>query len=196
MKDGETLVSSGQSFELGFFSPGSSKKRYLGIWYKITPETVVWVANGDNPLTNSSRVLTFGHEGNLALLNQSKGVVWSSNSSGVLTNPVAQLLESGNLVLWDNISLIPRDAYSWQSFHYPCDTLLSDDQGLPQVVILRNGSTRTYWSGVWNGVEFSSLSVAANSISRKMLVDNQMDVHHGGGILSNCHYPVTLFVKG
>ncbi|XP_048131120.1 G-type lectin S-receptor-like serine/threonine-protein kinase At4g27290 [Rhodamnia argentea] len=223
MKDGETLVSSGQSFELGFFSPGSSKSRYLGIWYKITPETVVWVANGGNPLTDSSGVLTSGHEGTLALLNQSKGVVWSSNSSGVLTNPVACLLESGNLVLWDNISSNPGDTYSWQSFDYPCDTLLSymklgsnlrtgfkwyltawksvddpspsdytcglDDQGLPHIVILRNGSTRTYQSGVWNGVEFSGLSVAANSISRQMLVNNQTDVYFayqapGDGIIT------------
>ncbi|XP_056172875.1 G-type lectin S-receptor-like serine/threonine-protein kinase At4g27290 isoform X2 [Syzygium oleosum] len=211
MKDGETLVSSGQSFELGFFSPRSSENRYLGIWYKITPETVVWVANRDNPLADLSGVLTFGHEGNLVLLNQSKSVVWSSNSSGVLTNPVARLLESGNLVLWDNISSNPSDAYSWQSFDYPCNTLLADmklglnlrtgfkwyltawksvddpspsdytstltDQGLPQIVIFRNGSTKTYRSGMWNGVQFSGLSVAANSISRQMLVDNQTDVY-------------------
>ncbi|KAL6314162.1 hypothetical protein AAG906_011905 [Vitis piasezkii] len=36
--------SSGQSFELGSFSPGKSKNRYLRIWYKSTPQTDVWVA--------------------------------------------------------------------------------------------------------------------------------------------------------
>ena len=41
ISDGETLVSSGKSFELGFFSPGSSNNRYLGIWYKNEPTTVV-----------------------------------------------------------------------------------------------------------------------------------------------------------
>ncbi|PON49881.1 hypothetical protein PanWU01x14_226890 [Parasponia andersonii] len=34
---GTTLVSPNGSFELVFFSPGSSKSRYLGIWYKNIP---------------------------------------------------------------------------------------------------------------------------------------------------------------
>ncbi|XP_056173190.1 G-type lectin S-receptor-like serine/threonine-protein kinase At4g27290 [Syzygium oleosum] len=123
MKDGETLVSSGQSFELGFFSPGNSTNWYLGIWYKITPETVVWVANRDNPLTDSHGFLTFNHAGDLVLVNQSKIVVWSLNLSRVLKNPVAQLLDTGNLVLRENTSL-NSDDYSWQSFDHPSDTLL------------------------------------------------------------------------
>ncbi|CAN6684296.1 unnamed protein product [Malus baccata var. baccata] len=32
--DGETLVSTGGTFELGFFIPDSSENRYVGIWYK------------------------------------------------------------------------------------------------------------------------------------------------------------------
>lgn len=48
----------GQSFELGFFSPGKSENRCLGIWYKSTPETVVWVANRDDPIAECYRVLT------------------------------------------------------------------------------------------------------------------------------------------
>ncbi|KAM3342241.1 hypothetical protein P3S68_027207 [Capsicum galapagoense] len=46
--EGETVVSSGGTFKLGFFSPSGSSKRYVGIWYKqILPhvQTVVWVAN-------------------------------------------------------------------------------------------------------------------------------------------------------
>lgn len=34
LKDGETVVSAGGEFELGFFRSGSSSNRYLGIWYK------------------------------------------------------------------------------------------------------------------------------------------------------------------
>ncbi|KAF8024017.1 hypothetical protein BT93_F1272 [Corymbia citriodora subsp. variegata] len=123
MKDGETLVSSGQIFELGFFSPGNSQNRYFGMWYKITPETVVWVANRDNPLTDSHGFLTFSHDGDLALVNQSKSVVWSSNMSRVLKNPVAQLLDTGNLVLRESTGL-NSDVYTWQSFDHPSDTLL------------------------------------------------------------------------
>ena len=34
IRDGEAITSAGGSFELGFFSLGNSKNRYLGIWYK------------------------------------------------------------------------------------------------------------------------------------------------------------------
>ncbi|KAL3748077.1 hypothetical protein ACJRO7_009321 [Eucalyptus globulus] len=122
---GETLVSSDLIFELGFFTPGNSSMSYLGIWYKFSPETVVWVANRNNPLAERSGVLTFSTVGNLVLLNQSNGVVWSSKSSRVLQNPVVQLLDSGNLVLWDKFSSSSNEAYSWQSFDYPSDTLLA-----------------------------------------------------------------------
>ncbi|KAF8023942.1 hypothetical protein BT93_F1215 [Corymbia citriodora subsp. variegata] len=124
LSDGETLSSSGQIFELGFFSPGNSKNRFLGIWYKITPETVVWVANRNNPLASTNGTLTISNDGALVLLNQSKRVIWSSNSSRTLRNQVAQLLDSGNLVLRENSSL-SSDEYSWQSFGYPSDTLLA-----------------------------------------------------------------------
>ncbi|KAL2523627.1 G-type lectin S-receptor-like serine/threonine-protein kinase [Abeliophyllum distichum] len=119
---GKTLVSSGQSFELGFFSPGNSSKWYIGIWYKEFPEIVVWVANRENPLGNSSGVLTIGPNGDLVLLNATTRVVWSSNSSRIGPGSAAQLLESGNLVLKrkdDNTG-----SYIWQSFDFPSDTLL------------------------------------------------------------------------
>ena len=57
MSDGETLVSKGGKFEFGFFSPGNSHKRYVGIWYKNIPiQTVVWVANRANPINDSSGI--------------------------------------------------------------------------------------------------------------------------------------------
>ncbi|KAJ9671857.1 hypothetical protein PVL29_025516 [Vitis rotundifolia] len=66
IRDGETITSAGGSFELGFFSPGSSKNRYLGIWYKkVATGTVVWVANREIPLTESSGVLKVIHQGTL-----------------------------------------------------------------------------------------------------------------------------------
>ncbi|KAL2523620.1 G-type lectin S-receptor-like serine/threonine-protein kinase [Abeliophyllum distichum] len=119
---GETLISSGQSFELGFFSPGNSSKWYKGIWYKEFPEIVVWVANRDHPLRNSSGVLTIGPDGDLVLLNAMAGVVWSSNSSRTEPGSAAQLLESGNLVLKRKDDT--TESYIWQSFDFPSDTLL------------------------------------------------------------------------
>ncbi|KAH9803168.1 Receptor-like serine/threonine-protein kinase SD1-8 [Citrus sinensis] len=125
LSDGRTLVSKDRSFELGFFSPGSSKNRYVGIWYKNMPvKTVVWVANRINPINDSSGLLVVNETGNLVLTSQNKSVVWSANLSKEVRTPVIfQLLDSGNLVLRGE-----RDGgsetYLWQSFDYPSDTLL------------------------------------------------------------------------
>ena len=54
MNDSQTLVSSGQKYELGFFSAGGSGDLYLGILYKNIPiKTKVWVANRDSSRQNS-----------------------------------------------------------------------------------------------------------------------------------------------
>ncbi|KAF8009582.1 hypothetical protein BT93_J0557 [Corymbia citriodora subsp. variegata] len=123
IREGETLVSPGRKFELGFFSAGSSKNSFLGIWPMVSPETVVWVANRNSPLTDSNGTLEISNEGELVLLNRSKSIIWSTNSTKVFRNPVAQLLDSGNLVLREHSSS-DSAYYSWQSFDYPSDTVL------------------------------------------------------------------------
>ncbi|XP_031276459.1 G-type lectin S-receptor-like serine/threonine-protein kinase At4g27290 [Pistacia vera] len=123
IRDGETLISSSQRFELGFFSPGNSNNRYLGIWYyTISPKAVVWVANRNIPIADKSGVLTVLN-GNLVILNQDKRIIWSSNSSRLPENPVAKLLDSGNFILREDIDTFEN--YMWQSFDYPSDTLLT-----------------------------------------------------------------------
>nr|KYP44598.1 Putative serine/threonine-protein kinase receptor [Cajanus cajan] len=123
ISDGKTLVSKGGVFELGFFSLGSTTKRYLGIWYKNIPiDGVVWVANRANPINDSSGILTFTSTGNLEL-RQNDSVVWSTTYQKQAQNPVAQILDSGNLVIRNEGDTNP-DMYLWQSFDYPSDTLL------------------------------------------------------------------------
>ncbi|GJU90906.1 putative S-locus glycoprotein domain-containing protein [Tanacetum coccineum] len=119
--DGETIVSRNERFELGFISPGSSKNRYLGIWYKNTsPHTVIWVANRESPLTNNLGMVKLDSQGIMSLTGGDT-VFWSSNTSasGKNVNPTAQLLDSGNMVINDGNGVI------WQSFDYPGDTLVS-----------------------------------------------------------------------
>jgi hypothetical protein len=124
IRDSEVMVSADGSFKLGFFSPGSSQNRYLGIWYNKTSErTVVWVANREIPLTVSSGVLRVTHRGVLVLLNHNGNIIWSTNSSRSVRNPVAQLLDSGNLIVKDEGDGSMENLL-WQSFDYPCDTLL------------------------------------------------------------------------
>ncbi|WKA12312.1 hypothetical protein VitviT2T_029710 [Vitis vinifera] len=122
--DGETITSAGGSFELGFFSPGNSKNRYLGIWYKkASKKPVVWVANRESPITDSSGVLKVTQPGILVLVNGTNGILWNSTSSRSAQDPNAQLLESGNLVMRNGNDRDPEN-FLWQSFDYPCDTLL------------------------------------------------------------------------
>ncbi|KAI3721402.1 hypothetical protein L2E82_32412 [Cichorium intybus] len=42
IRDGETVISAGEMFELGFFSPGISKNRYLGIWNETREGLGLW----------------------------------------------------------------------------------------------------------------------------------------------------------
>ncbi|KAL3371773.1 hypothetical protein AABB24_008351 [Solanum stoloniferum] len=125
--DGETIVSNGGTFELGFFSSRGSSNRFIGIWYKQIlshVQTVVWVANRDKPLTNtSSVVLKVTKPGILALLNDKNETIWSTNTSRSVQNPVAVLLDSGNLVVKDANVDNPED-FLWESFNFPTDTHL------------------------------------------------------------------------
>ena len=81
IKDGKILVSKQKTFALVFFSPGNSTCCYVGIWYnQITEQTVVWVANRNNPLNDTSGVLSINSKGNLVLHSQNQTFpVWSTN---------------------------------------------------------------------------------------------------------------------
>ncbi|XP_057247783.1 G-type lectin S-receptor-like serine/threonine-protein kinase At4g27290 isoform X2 [Beta vulgaris subsp. vulgaris] len=129
--DGDTLVSASGNFELGFFTPGNSDKRYVGIWYKKIPvQTVVWVANREAPLealvsSSSAAMLRLTSESVLELINGTNAVIWATNLTRALKNPVAELLDSGNLIIKakDN-NEEEFDGILWQSFDYPCDIQL------------------------------------------------------------------------
>lgn len=121
IKDPESIVSNGNIYKLGFFSPEESSDRYVGIWYtNISEQTVIWVANRNNPVKNSSGILTISEDGNLVVLSEENRIIWSSNVSISATNTSAQLLDSGNLVLQNNSD----GNRIWESFHQPSDSFL------------------------------------------------------------------------
>ncbi|XP_071696554.1 G-type lectin S-receptor-like serine/threonine-protein kinase At4g27290 [Rutidosis leptorrhynchoides] len=123
--DGQTIFSKEEKFEMGFFSPDTSKNRYLGIWFKNTsPITVVWVANRDTPLVDSLSMAKFDSQGIMSVINSTGSIIWSTSnySSAPKTNyinPILQLLDDGNLVIKEGNNVI------WQSFDNPTDTMLS-----------------------------------------------------------------------
>ncbi|KAL2497932.1 G-type lectin S-receptor-like serine/threonine-protein kinase [Abeliophyllum distichum] len=69
----QTIVCAGETFELGFFSPGNSSKYYVGIWYKsVGQKTVVWVANREKPISDMSSAELKILDGNLVLMDKSQ----------------------------------------------------------------------------------------------------------------------------
>ncbi|CAN0924208.1 G-type lectin S-receptor-like serine/threonine-protein kinase RKS1 [Linum grandiflorum] len=129
IKDGELIISKAGNFALGFFTPGNSTYRYLGIWYHNKPgQTVVWVANRDTPINGTSGILTNDGYGNLLIYSSIRNQelpVWSTNVSSTFPCS-AQLLDSGNLVLVQQGSTASNNAslLVWQSFDHPTDTFL------------------------------------------------------------------------
>jgi hypothetical protein len=122
ISDPETIISNGGSFQLGFFSPPNSTYRYVGIWYSnISVSPVIWVANRDQPLNNSSGILAISEDGDLVVLDGQNKVLWSSNLASSVVNSSAQLLDNGNLVLQGNATETTR----WESFEHPRDTVPS-----------------------------------------------------------------------
>ncbi|XP_020202641.1 G-type lectin S-receptor-like serine/threonine-protein kinase At1g11330 [Cajanus cajan] len=116
--DSQTLTSNDTIFKLGFFSPQNSTHRYLGIWY-LSDSNVVWIANRDQPLVDSSGVFKISKDGNLVLVDAKNKVFWSSNVSNTATTTTStvQLQRSGNLVLKDDST----GQNLWESFKHPCD---------------------------------------------------------------------------
>ncbi|XVF77722.1 hypothetical protein PTKIN_Ptkin14bG0070000 [Pterospermum kingtungense] len=215
----DTLISADGSFQLGFFSPGNSTNRYLGIWYntkKIPIRTVVWVANRETPISGSSGVLSITSQGILQLSNNTNSIVWSSSTSRIPQNPVAKLLDSGNLVVRDGDENI-----LWQSFDYPSDTLLPemklgkdfitgketfltswktaedpapgefsmgiDSRGFPQLVIMK-GPNLYFRGGSWNGLRFSGApSQKKNNIYSFEFTFNEKEVYYTYKLYNGSH---------
>ncbi|MQM03727.1 hypothetical protein Taro_036508 [Colocasia esculenta] len=126
MSVNQTIVSAGQIFAFGFFTPENSTAanlHYAGIWYNNLPgRTVVWVANRENPLKDRAGVFAVIGDGNIAVLDGAGRTVWSTNLSGIPSNTSAVLLDSGNLVLRHDVDGGEVDV--WQSFQHPTDTVL------------------------------------------------------------------------
>ncbi|XP_039029619.1 G-type lectin S-receptor-like serine/threonine-protein kinase At4g27290 [Hibiscus syriacus] len=106
------------------FSIGSGSRRYSGIWCTNSVTSVPWVTNREVPLNDTSGVVEVTDQGTLVFLDGNRNIVWSSNSSRLVRNPVVRLLDSGNVVVKDELDSNPRN-FIWQSFDYPGNTFIA-----------------------------------------------------------------------
>ncbi|XP_078166612.1 receptor-like serine/threonine-protein kinase SD1-8 isoform X3 [Carex rostrata] len=183
----QTLVSSQGQFVLGFFNRGTPAKWYVGIWYNVTPDIVVWIANRDYPLNDSSSTLAVSN-GSIVLIDSSQNTTLFDFNSPVdkAFDPMMQLLDSGNLV----IKGPNGDENLWQSFDHPSNTMLpgmkigknltsgsewyltswksSNDPSKGNYrykmdtlglpeIVLWNDDRINFKTGAWNGLRFSGL---------------------------------------
>ncbi|GLT45641.1 hypothetical protein SLA2020_194590 [Shorea laevis] len=119
----EAIISNGSKFQLGFFSPANSTDLYVGIWYNgIDPvKGVIWVANREKPLKDSSGTMMISRDGNLVVVNRQKEVLWSSNVEKLTgNNMIVELRDSGNLVLLDKTTGVNM----WESFQQPSNVFM------------------------------------------------------------------------
>ncbi|CAN6545539.1 unnamed protein product [Malus baccata var. baccata] len=147
IRDGETVVSTGGTFELGFWSPDASNRRYVGIWYKqISVTTIVWVANRDKPLADLSGILKVTNPG-ILVLNHDMSTVWSSNTSRTAQNPVARLLDSGAKLGRNTVTGFNWHLRSWKSPQDPsqgnCTSQLCP-KGYAELFVMEDGLLRRY----------------------------------------------------
>ncbi|MFS7984580.1 putative non-specific serine/threonine protein kinase [Helianthus anomalus] len=161
----ETIISPQETFELGFFNLGNSTNHYVGIWYKkISTRTVVWVANRNTPLTSTSA---------------------NSSTTSVRNNPVGQLRDTGNIIIYEEGGGINKEDPIWQSFNFMMDTLL------PGMKLGRNlvtGIDRhfTSWKspddpafGPWNRLKFTGVSnLKPNRFYNFTFVVNHKEIYY------------------
>ncbi|KAL1537448.1 non-specific serine/threonine protein kinase [Salvia divinorum] len=122
IRDPDTIISQKRVFKLGFFSPANTTSRYLGVYYVVSEEAVVWVANRGRPLSGSpSAVATISEDGNLVLIDSRNETVWSTNATAAPSaNTTLQILDTGNLVLRENAT----GDIIWESFSEPSNVFL------------------------------------------------------------------------
>lgn len=208
-------MSSGENFKLGFFKPGKSSKYYIGIWYnKVSTQTVAWIANRDNHVSDKYSSQLKIENGNLVLVDEFKNVVWSTNVNSTGLNLEAVLLDDGNLVLrdgkksvlWGSINdpshtWLPggKIAYdkrtkkkqlltSWKNQDDPSPGLFSLelDPDENQYIIKWNRSIQYWTSGPWNGQIFSLVpEMRANYIYNFSYVDNTSEKYFTYNLYDN-----------
>ncbi|KAF8045029.1 hypothetical protein N665_5725s0002 [Sinapis alba] len=192
---GQTLSSSNGVYELGFFSPNNSQNQYVGIWLKdAVPRVVVWVANREKHVTDSTANLTISNKGSLLLYNGKHGVVWSTGETLVSNGSSAELTDDGNLIVIDNVSrrviwqsidhlgdtMLPfstltynlttgekRVLTSWKSYTDPSpgDFVGEVTPQVPPQVLTMRGSTTFWRSGPWAKTRFTGIPVMDASLT-------------------------------
>ncbi|GMN64897.1 hypothetical protein TIFTF001_033956 [Ficus carica] len=110
ISDGRTVVSKDGTFELGFFTPSSSRNRTGHLVLLSQNSSIVWSASYQRKPVNSTLILQLSDTGNLVLQDGNSGnYLWQS-----FDHPSATLL-LGMKLGWDLKTGLQRRLSSWKS---------------------------------------------------------------------------------
>ncbi|GLU22082.1 hypothetical protein SLE2022_381790 [Rubroshorea leprosula] len=143
-KPGDVLVSANGIFNAGFYPVGENAFCF-SVWFNNSTDpnrTVVWMANRDQPVNGIGSKLELLRNGKLILTDAGRRTEWTVDI--VAASPVQlKLLNTGNLVL----QRTDNDAFLWQSFNSPTDTLLPDQVLTKDTYLISSRSRSNYFSG-------------------------------------------------
>ncbi|GLU22080.1 hypothetical protein SLE2022_381780 [Rubroshorea leprosula] len=149
-KPGDVLVSANGVFNAGFYPVGKNAFCF-SVWFNNSTDpnrTVVWMANRDQPVNGIGSKLELLRNGKLILTDAGRRTEWTTEDF-VAASPVQlKLLNTGNLVL--QLQIGSDDAFLWQSFNSPTDTLLPD-QVLTKDTYLISSKSRSKSSNYSSG---------------------------------------------
>ncbi|KAF8733099.1 hypothetical protein HU200_015465 [Digitaria exilis] len=151
------LVSADGVFSCGFYKVATNAFTF-SIWFSQTADkTIAWTANRDTPVNGKGSRITFRKDGNLALVDRNGTDVWSTYTTATGAR-YAQLLDTGNLVVWDtyNKSL-------WGSFNSPTDTLLPSQPMTRNTKLILNNRT-TYNNSLYGCLDDKGQFVASDNL--------------------------------
>ena len=140
-KPEDVLTSPNNVFSAGFYSVGENAFCFA-IWFSNS-RTIVWMANRDQPVNGQRSKLSLLKNGNLILTDAGKFTIWTTNTFS-LSLVQLSLYNSGNLVLRNMEGVI-----LWQSFDFPTDTLLPEQQLTKNTKLVSSRSQTNYSSGFY-----------------------------------------------
>ncbi|GLU04210.1 hypothetical protein SLE2022_213690 [Rubroshorea leprosula] len=143
-KPKDVLVSENGVFNAGFYGIGENAFGFA-IWLDVRSDptqTVVWMANRDQPVEGKGSKISLLRNGGLILTDAAGKTEWNVDSVSA-SSVQLKLLNNGNLVL----QTLDGNYTLWESFKFPTYTLLPNQKLTKDTNLISSRSRSNYSSG-------------------------------------------------